>query len=132
MSMVAKTSPGLVPGQVIKRTPSGTTTRVQTAEERRRAQRVMLRVQVEVHVVGRAKPLQATTVTVSENGGMLVMAIDLPVSTKVTLENLRTQKKVEAHVVRAAQSSADGMQVPVEFNAPSPNFWGVFFPPSAN
>ena len=132
MSMVAKTNPGLVPGQVIKRSASGTTTRVQTAEERRRAQRVMLRVTVLVHVTGKVEPIRATTVTVSENGGMLVMAEGLPMGAKITLENPRSQKKVEAHVVRAAQNSTDGMQVPLEFSAPSPNFWGVFFPPSAN
>ena len=132
MTNLAKTSPGLVAGQVIKRTATGTTTRAQTAEERRRAQRVMLRVTIEVHVAGKADPIRATTVTVSENGGMLVMADGLPMSTKVTLTNPRTQKSVEAHVVRAGQSSADGMQVPVEFTAPSPNFWGVFFPPSVN
>jgi c-di-GMP-binding flagellar brake protein YcgR len=132
MTNLAKTSPGLVAGHVIKRTPTGTTTRVQTAEERRRAQRVMLRVSIDVHVAGKTDGIRATTVTVSENGGMLVMTDGLPMGAKVTLTNPRTQKTVEAHVVRAGQSSADGMQVPVEFNSPSPNFWGVFFPPSAN
>lgn len=132
MTILAKANSGLMAGQVIKRTATGTTTRAQTAEERRRAQRVMLRVAVLVHVPGKPQPVQGTTITVSENGGMLVMRDGLPMGAKITLENPRTQKKVEAHVVRAAQSSADGMQVPVEFNAPSPNFWGVFFPPSAN
>ena len=132
MTNLAKTTPGLVPGQVIKRTATGTTTRAQTAEERRRAQRVMLRVSIEVNVAGKTEAISATTITVSENGGMLVMRDGLPVGAKITLTNPRTQKKVEAHVVRAGQSSADGMQVPVEFTAPSPNFWGVFFPPSVN
>lgn len=130
MSLPAKLNNGVLPGNVVKR--SGAMLRPQTAEERRRAQRVMLRVTIIVHVVGKPKPIQATTMTVSENGGMLVMTEPLPVTTKVTLENPRTQKKVEAHVVRAPQGSADGMQVPVEFTGASPNFWGVFFPPSTN
>src|ERR1700736_4761658 len=111
---------------------SATTVRPQTAEERRRAQRVMLRVTIMVYQAGKPDPIKATTMTVSENGGMLIMRETLQMGVKVTLENPRTQKKVEAHVVRASQSSADGMQVPVEFDAASPNFWGVFFPPSAN
>ncbi|GAC1617109.1 MAG: hypothetical protein PVS2B2_06510 [Candidatus Acidiferrum sp.] len=130
MTIQAKPNPGTSTGQLFKR--SGSTARQQTAEERRRAQRVMLRVTVMVHVQGKPQPVQATTITVSENGGMLVMKEPLAMGTKITLENPRTQKKVEAHVVRAPQSSADGMQVPVEFTAASPNFWGVFFPPSAN
>ena len=78
MTNLGKTSPGLVAGQVIKRTATGTTTRAQTAEERRRAQRVMLRVTIEVRVEGKVDPIRATTLTVSENGGMLVMADGLP------------------------------------------------------
>jgi hypothetical protein len=131
MTLTAKPNPGVTAAaQVFKR--SGAAARAQTAEERRRAQRVMLRVTVMVHVAGKPQPMQGTTMTVSENGGMLVMPEPLPMGAKVTLENPRTQKKVEAHVVRAAQSSADGAQVPVEFTAASPNFWGVFFPPAAN
>jgi hypothetical protein len=130
MSILPKANPGPAAGHQVKR--SATTVRTQTAEERRRAQRVMLRVTILVQVQGKPHPLSATTTTVSENGGMLVIGEALAMGLKVTLENPRTQKKVEAHVVRASQSSADGMQVPVEFDGPSPNFWGVFFPPSAN
>lgn len=129
MSILPKANSGSAP-HVVKR--SATTVRTQTAEERRRATRVMLRVTILVYPAGKPTPIQATTMTVSENGGMLVMRESLQMGVKVTLENPRTQKKVEAHVVRASQSSADGMQVPVEFDAASPNFWGVFFPPSAN
>jgi hypothetical protein len=130
MTMQSKPNPSATSGPAVKR--SVTATRPQTAEERRRAQRVMLRVAVIVHVLGKPQPMQGTTSSVSENGGMLVMPLPLPMGAKVTLENPHTQKRVEAHVVRASQTSADGAQVPVEFNASSPNFWGVFFPPSSN
>jgi hypothetical protein len=128
MSILPKPNPA--PAAQVKR--SATTVRPQTAEERRRAQRVMLRVTIMVYQAGKPDPIKATTMTVSENGGMLVMRETLQMGVKVTLENPRTQKKVEAHVVRAAQSSADGMQIPVQFDEVSPNFWGIFFPPSAN
>jgi PilZ domain-containing protein len=110
----------------------GAAQRAQTAEERRRAQRVMLRMTVKVHLPGKPEALHATTVTVSETGGMLVMKDQLPMGAKLTVENPRTQKTVEAHVVRPAQQTAEGAQIPVEFTTPSPNFWGVFFPPAAS
>jgi len=110
---------------------SGAAQRAQTAEERRRAQRVMLRMSVLVHLPGKPEALAGTTVTVSETGGMIVMKDPLAMGAKLTVENPRTKKTVEAHVVRPPQQTAEGSQIPVEFTTPSPNFWGVFFPPAA-
>jgi hypothetical protein len=101
-----------------------------TAEERRRAQRVLLRMNVVVHVAGKP-PLPGHTHTVSASGAMVVIKEPLPEGTKVTLENPKTQNKVEAKVVRPPQITTDGSLVPVEFSTPSPTFWNIFFPPSA-
>jgi len=103
-----------------------------TAEERRRAQRVMLRIRVVVQVEGKPEPLEGSTHTVSASGAMLILPQGLSEGTKVTLENPKTQAKVEARVVRPPQMSHEGSQVPVEFTSPSPNFWGIFFPPAVN
>lgn len=103
-----------------------------TAEERRRAQRVLLRMPVLVHVVGQPKPLEGHTHTVSASGAMLVISEPLAEGTKVVVENPKTQTKVESRVVRPPQMSHEGAQVPVEFTSPSPNFWGIFFPPAVN
>jgi hypothetical protein len=102
-----------------------------TAEERRRAQRVLLRISVVVHVVGKP-PIQGYTHTVSASGAMIVLSEALAEGTKVTVENTKTQNKVEAKVVRPPQTTAEGSLVPVEFSTPSPTFWNVFFPPSIN
>jgi hypothetical protein len=102
-----------------------------TAEERRRAQRVLLRINVVIHVAGKP-PIQGHTHTVSASGAMIVMSEPLAEGTKVTIENTKTQNKVEAKVVRPPQTTGDGSLVPVEFSAPSPVFWNVFFPPSIN
>ncbi len=102
-----------------------------TAEERRRAQRVLLRIAVVVHVAGKP-PIQGYTHTVSASGAMIVMSEPLAEGTKVTVENTKTQNKVEAKVVRPPQTTAEGSLVPVEFSTPSPVFWNVFFPPSIN
>jgi len=106
-------------------------TRPPTAEERRRAQRVLLRISVLVHVAGKP-PIQGRTHTVSASGAMIVMSEPLAEGTKVTIENTKTQNRVEAKVVRPPQTTSDGSLVPVEFSTPSPVFWNVFFPPSIN
>jgi len=103
-----------------------------TAEERRRAQRVLLRINVEVRPEGKANVIQGHTHTVSENGAMLILSDILPENAKVTIENSKTQKKVEARVVRQGQVTNEGALVPVEFLTPSPAFWSVFFPPVVN
>jgi hypothetical protein len=110
----------------------GNTTRNLTAEERRRAQRVLLRINVQIQLEGKASVIQGQTHTVSENGAMLILPDILPENAKLTIENLKSQKKVEARVVRQGQTTSEGALVPVEFLSPSPSFWSVFFPPVVN
>jgi hypothetical protein len=110
----------------------GATTRMLSAEERRRAQRVLLKMPVMVHIPGKPNPIKGSTHTVSENGAMLVIPDPLPEGTKISIENPKTQKSVEARVVRPPQMSHDGALVPVEFLSPSPAFWNIFFPPVVN
>jgi hypothetical protein len=102
-----------------------------TAEERRRAQRVLLRIAVTVQVAGK-QPIHGHTHTVSASGAMIILPEPLAEGTKITIENLKTQNKVEAKVARAPQTTGEGSLVPVEFSTPSPIFWNVFFPPSVN
>jgi hypothetical protein len=131
------TPPGKTNSAAAAGTPAGAVkrsagvARPQTNEERRRAQRVLLKMPVLVHVPGRAAPLSGATHTVSANGAMVVLPEGLSMGTKLVLENPKNQKKVDAHVVRPPQMNAEGSLVPVEFTAPSPNFWNIFFPPSA-
>ena len=117
------------PGQQVKR--SGTVARPQTAEERRRAQRVLLRMAVQIHVPGKANTQHGFTQTVSASGAMIILPEGISQGTKLSIENPKTQKKVEAHVVRPPQLNPEGSLVPVEFTTPSPQFWNIFFPPVA-
>jgi hypothetical protein len=110
----------------------GATTRMLTAEERRRAQRVLLKMSVLVHIPGKPNPVNGSTHTVSENGAMLVLRDPLPEGTKISIENPKSQKSVEARVVRPPQMTHDGALIPVEFLEPSPSFWNIFFPPVVN
>jgi hypothetical protein len=109
---------------------SATAARPQTNEERRRAQRVLLRIPVLVHIEGKANPINGTTHTVSASGAMIILPQGLPTGTKISIENPKTQKKVDAHVVRPPVMNAEGSLVPIEFTTPSPQFWNIFFPPN--
>lgn len=120
--------PAPAPAAHVKRSPNAV--RPQTAEERRRAQRVLLRMQILVHLPGKANPIHGVTHTVSANGAMIILPEGLSQGTKLTIENQKSQKQVEAHVVRPPQLNAEGSLIPVEFLAPSPNFWNIFFPPN--
>jgi hypothetical protein len=124
------TGPPAAPASQVKR--SATTARPQTNEERRRAQRVLLRMHILIHLPGRAKPIDGYTHTVSASGAMIILNEGLPTGTKLCLENPKTQNKVDSHVVRPPQMNSEGSLVPIEFNAPFPNFWNIFFPPNAN
>ena len=85
-----------------------------------------------LHIGNRSEPVQAETHTVSQNGAMILMSEALAEGTKLTLENPRNQKRIEARVVRPPQVAQGGSLVPVEFTSPSPTFWAVFFPPAFN
>jgi hypothetical protein len=106
------------------------TVRPQTNEERRRSQRVLLRMPVLIHLPGKANPLNGFTHTVSASGATIILPEGLPTGTKFSIENPKSQKKVEAHVVRPPQMNSEGSLVPIEFTAPSPQFWNIFFPPN--
>lgn len=92
----------------------------------------MLRMKVLVHVAGKAEPIMGVTHTVNANGAMIILPEGIPTGTPLTVENPKTQNRVEAHVVRPPQLNSEGSLVPIEFTTPSPNFWSVFFPPAAN
>ncbi len=84
-----------------------------------------------IHLPGKP-PVEGTTHTVSERGAMLILPEPLAEGAKLTVENPRAQKTVEARVVRQPQVTGEGALVPIEFLAASPNFWGIFFPPPFN
>ncbi len=130
-----KTAPGGPPSVVsapsthVKRSPNAA--RPQTAEERRRAQRVLLRIPILVHLTGKANPIHGVTHTVSATGAMIILPEGIGQGTKFSIENPKTQKTVEVNVVRPPQLNAEGSLIPVEFTTPAPNFWNIFFPPNA-
>jgi hypothetical protein len=125
-----KPSPYAKPGAI--NAPRPALTRQPTAEERRRAQRVLLRMAVLVHLPNKPEPLKGFTHTVSATGAMIILPEGLAQGTKFTLENPKTQQKVEVYVVRPPQMNQEGSLLPIEFLSPAPLFWNIVFPPNTN
>ena len=101
-------------------------------EERRGSQRVLLRVHASVHVAVRGKQLtiDATTLSVSNHGALVVMKEALPSDALLVLEHGMTRERVACKIARPAREVAEGYHIPLEFNSPAPNFWGIAFPPT--
>ncbi len=100
-------------------------------EERRRSQRVLLRIRANVHVNlrGEQTSLEVRTLSVNPFGAMIISAENLPPQTRLVLENSVTREKIACRVVRAAKEMPEGFHIPVEFDAPAPKFWMIDFPP---
>ncbi len=101
-------------------------------EERRRSQRVIIRVPITLVVTenGRAQQISAHTVAVNIHGAMVVCRRSLDAETHLELVNGRTQEKIGSRVTRFPRESSEGFLIPVEFTSPSPNFWQITFPPT--
>jgi len=125
-----KPSPYAKPGAL--NVPRPALNRQPTAEERRRAQRVLLRMPVVAHIAGNPKPVDGFTHTVSATGAMIILPEGLPQGTKFIIENPKTQQKVEVNVVRPPQLNQEGSLLPIEFLTPAPLFWNIVFPPNSN
>jgi hypothetical protein len=103
-----------------------------SGEQRRKSQRVLLRVKANIHVAlqGKQSTLEATTLSVYNQGAMIVLKQVLPAETKVILENIGTKERVGCRVAKGSREMPEGFHVPVEFDTPAPNFWGIAFPPA--
>lgn len=100
-------------------------------EERRRSQRVIIRVPVtlEATMSGQKIKAEAFTVAVNIHGAMVLCARLFDAETRLELRNERTTERTEVRVTRTPRESAEGYLIPLEFTVPSPKFWQISFPP---
>lgn len=101
--------------------------------ERRRTQRVLLRVRANIHVAqqqGQTKSIEVATLSVNPHGAVIVMDQSLPIDTRVVLEHSGTKERITCKVARPAKQMTEGYHVPLEFDSPAPGFWKIDFPPS--
>jgi hypothetical protein len=101
-------------------------------EERRRSQRVIIRVPVTlvVNENGQTVKVSAHTVAVNIHGAMVVCPRSIEGDVTLDVVNERTSEKISSRVTRAPRESSEGFLIPVEFTSPSPNFWQISFPPT--
>jgi len=103
------------------------------ANNRRRSQRVLMKVPVRVSVQAGAAALteqETYTLAVSAHGALLAASAPLYRGQRLTLENPQTKASLEcvvAHIDRFPDD--DQVKVGVEFLLPNPTFWHVAFPP---
>ena len=102
-------------------------------EERRRSQRVLIRIPVTLSYTAKERPvtIPAETIAVNDHGALIVCARLLPAGAKLELLNNRSGQRRNCRVTRASRQTSEGFEVPVEFDAPAKGFWPVSFPPAA-
>lgn len=107
-------------------------TQAVAGEERRRSQRVLLRVRASIHVALDGKPttFDTSTLSVNSHGALVILKQGLPNETRLVLEHHGTRERIACKVVRAPRENPEGFQIPIEFDSPAPNFWGISFPPA--
>lgn len=105
---------------------------VLATEDRRRSQRVIIRVPVTILTTenGQSVRTSGKTIEVNAQGAMVACARSFDSSASIEVLNERTGEKITSRVTRAPRESTEGFVVPVEFTAPSVNFWQITFPPA--
>lgn len=106
--------------------------RAVVASDDRRSQRVMIRVPVTFLTIenGQAVFTAGKTVEVNTHGAVVACSRSFASNTKVEMVNEATGEKISSRVLRSPREGAEGFVVPVEFTAPSTNFWQITFPPN--
>ena len=107
-------------------------TTVPNPANRRRSERVMLRMRITVLAEDNKRnrqQLEGLTQVVNAHGGLMRMQMELHVGQPMLLVN--PQKKVEqsSRVVRVEDTADGDFTVAFEFDKPNPKFWPVVFPP---
>ena len=102
------------------------------ASNRRRSQRVLMKVPVRVSVQAGATPLteeETHTLAVSAHGALIAVSAPLCRGQRLTLSNPQTKGSLECVVAHIDRFPNEQVKVGVEFLLPNPTFWRVAFPP---
>ncbi|HKW62379.1 MAG TPA: PilZ domain-containing protein [Candidatus Acidoferrum sp.] len=102
------------------------------ANNRRRSQRVLMKVPVNVGVhLGKAGLSEEETYTlaVSAHGALIAVGAPMYRGQRLTLSNPHTKDSLECVVAHIDKFPDEQVKVGVEFLLPNPHFWHVAFPP---
>jgi 3-methyladenine DNA glycosylase Mpg len=99
--------------------------------DRRRSQRVMIRIGVILHFTAHGKEtgLRVFTANVNVHGALLVSPQNFAAGTRLVLEHKMTRERQNCRVTRTPQKVGEEFHVPVEFEKAAPDFWKIAFPP---
>jgi len=111
---------------------AGTEMATQAERAKRRTERILLRIPVEVQGTGAdGKPFREKTFTVAINrhGARIALNADVNPESRVTVTNLQNQLACPFRVVaRVGKSLSEAPEWGMECLEPGLNFWGIFFP----
>ncbi len=102
-------------------------------ENRRRSERVVLRIAVVVLAEDEARRQiqeEAETQVVNAHGGLLRMRQHLHVGQSFLLSNPQNGSEMSCRVVRTDEDGMEFYKVAFEFDRPAPHFWPIVFPPA--
>jgi hypothetical protein len=101
-------------------------------EERRRSQRVTLRVPVRIYLSSKGEEIRvdAFAINVNDHGALLVCTESFVTNDRFILEHKHTRKRIDCRVTRMPRETSGGREVSVEFDHPVPGFWQIAFPPT--
>jgi hypothetical protein len=102
------------------------------AHDRRRSQRVYLRIPVAVIAPGPDKKMareQTRTSVVNAHGALLPLELPVREGQTIILQNPETSEEQPCRVVRVKRTPEGKTEVAIEFLKPAPKFWRVAFPP---
>ncbi len=74
--------------------------------------------------------IQAETVAVNDHGAMLLCSRNLSPDLKMEIQNDRTGQRLPCRITRTPRDTPGGYLIPLEFDAPTPGFWHISFPPA--
>jgi len=119
----ASTGPGASVGSLESNARTATSTN---------RQRKTVRIAVSLPIMVRDQfggQYQARTQFVTVRGAVLTTTSTVRIGHKLTIQNLRSGKSAECHVISLERAVKEEHEVEVEFTRPQPDFWPVQFPP---
>jgi hypothetical protein len=113
--------------------PQKSSTETTNGADRRRSERVLLKVPVLLSLTSRdglVTEERTCTQVVNAHGGLLELEMEISVGQDFLLTNSKTGVSRECTVVRTEQSlTTRGLLIAFQFATPSPDFWPIVFPP---
>jgi hypothetical protein len=112
---------------------SSLTSNLAATGNRRRSQRVLLRIPIVVLAPGPDKKMareQTHTLVVNAHGALIALELPVRVGQVIIVQNPETNEEQSCRVIRFNPSREGKAEVGFEFLKPAPHFWRIAFPPS--